>query len=598
MEGINSMIKSACKRCPHISLPLLDARVGIKRALSLGERGRADAKWSDVQRQATALLDAACDGLGGIQSVMTPDRFAQTPPTTGVQAADPATIQGSDGRSQGQVQWAVSYSLLLWRCLKDVGGKSAANKFGLLVHDAGAQDKVWVCTHIHNCTCYFVKCNVIVAGKSGESFPLQMPIDIASMDTASATDIFAAYFGVCTDAEGKMSVPIDMCKVDVGRSLIVSSSQFCCLTDAPAIPFTKRKLGSLALRVGDPVASEADATSEESADLEHDLALIIEEANHVHTTSDDAGLERDLGEDAMPDDALDSSDLSRSSSVLNDDTEFNRRFLQALSGLGGGSSGTDEAGDADLLASTLDESDAHIAWELEQVGAALTSPVNDLNVDAVWAEWVAAAQDGCSVLQQQATALASFRLGCHRLSLVQVNLEAPVEVVHWRDDLAAPGMMGIPLRLDVSNRVIWCTGVYGATKPGDMLRRQWQSYVGATIVHPDLGISRDKARGVLRSELPQAMVRLRAMWQSAFTDAGGVRVHHEGCVVCSRDEAKPTHKCCICLLALHTDCQECLLVATQGRPMPVELPSVVAAFRTRIKTKSVCGLCQRLFGCA
>ena len=143
MEGINSIIKSACKRCPHIFLPLLDARVGIKRALSLGERGRADAKWSAVQRKATALLDAACDGLGGIQSVMTPDRFAQTPPTTGVQAADPTTIQGSDGRSQGQVQWAVSYALLLWRCLKDVGGKSAANKLGLLVHDAGAQDKVW-----------------------------------------------------------------------------------------------------------------------------------------------------------------------------------------------------------------------------------------------------------------------------------------------------------------------------------------------------------------------------------------------------------------------------------------------------------------------
>ena len=215
MEGINSLVKSACKRCPNISLPLLDARIGVKRALALGEREHADAKWSAVQQRATAVLDSACDCLAGIDTVMPVDRFAKTPPTIGLQAADVAAIQGARLWSTSQLQWAASYSLLLWRCLKEMGGKSTANRFGLLVHREGVEDTVWICTHVHSCTCYFIKCSVVRDGAGGESFPFQVPAEIASVDTASSTDIFGHYYDLCT-ADGKMSVPIDMCKMMSG----------------------------------------------------------------------------------------------------------------------------------------------------------------------------------------------------------------------------------------------------------------------------------------------------------------------------------------------------------------------------------------------
>eukprot|EP00974_Lingulodinium_polyedra_P076497 7404546-Lingulodinium_polyedra.AAC.1 len=233
-------------------------------------------------------------------------------------------------------------------------------------------------------------CSVTHVGASEESFPYQLPYQVPAdignvdtVDTASSTDIFAQYYSMCTVADGKVVVPVYMCKIDVGISVVVSSSRFCCLTDALPISLANKKKDSLA-----PLAdgAVADETVEVGLDLERELELVMEEANNGHMVSDDDSLEMDLGETAMPDDALDSKDWSRSNSVLSN-TEFNNRFLKAMKVL------EDEG---DLLAPTLEESDAHIAWELEQVGAIIASHDSDFDVDAVWKEWLASAKDACT----------------------------------------------------------------------------------------------------------------------------------------------------------------------------------------------------------
>ncbi len=41
LEGVNSMIKSICQRCPNLTLPVLDARLRLKKALGFGGRWMA-----------------------------------------------------------------------------------------------------------------------------------------------------------------------------------------------------------------------------------------------------------------------------------------------------------------------------------------------------------------------------------------------------------------------------------------------------------------------------------------------------------------------------------------------------------------------------
>ena len=92
----------------------------------------------------------------------------------------------------------------------------------------------------------------------------------------------------------------------------------------------------------------------------------MDESSSDMTLDEDSLLEKELGEIALPYDASDSKDVSRSNSVLSDG-EFNERFLNAMKVLE----------DDDVLAPTLEESDAHIAWELEQAGAEIVAPASD-----------------------------------------------------------------------------------------------------------------------------------------------------------------------------------------------------------------------------
>jgi hypothetical protein len=55
LEGVNSMIKGINSRCPNLTLPLLDARIKIKKALGFGARGAA-AGWLHRREWAAKLL--------------------------------------------------------------------------------------------------------------------------------------------------------------------------------------------------------------------------------------------------------------------------------------------------------------------------------------------------------------------------------------------------------------------------------------------------------------------------------------------------------------------------------------------------------------
>jgi len=59
VEGMANMIQMAVKQCPNIQQPLIDARVGTRKAARLGSRKDARKKWSDLKGTFESLLDDA-----------------------------------------------------------------------------------------------------------------------------------------------------------------------------------------------------------------------------------------------------------------------------------------------------------------------------------------------------------------------------------------------------------------------------------------------------------------------------------------------------------------------------------------------------------
>ena len=66
IEGVNNLLQSVARKCPNISLALLDARVALRKLLGLGSRDTARLKWSlvaptidDIMLKATHHVKAA-----------------------------------------------------------------------------------------------------------------------------------------------------------------------------------------------------------------------------------------------------------------------------------------------------------------------------------------------------------------------------------------------------------------------------------------------------------------------------------------------------------------------------------------------------------
>ena len=80
-EGANSVIRVISDRCRNIGLPLLDARVRLRKALGLAQRGQRT-RWADRRPHALALLRTATQPQAAGRRILGDevDRFATAIP--------------------------------------------------------------------------------------------------------------------------------------------------------------------------------------------------------------------------------------------------------------------------------------------------------------------------------------------------------------------------------------------------------------------------------------------------------------------------------------------------------------------------------------
>ena len=158
--------------------------------------------------------------------------------------------------------------------------------------------------------------------------------------------------------------------------------------------------------------------------------------------------------------------------------------------------------------------------------------------------------------------------------------------VHWK----TVGSTGRPISLDASNRVK-CIVATGALKEA-------RDYRHVQIIHPAIGVRMERIRGfagMLRPEVPPAVMRLFSMWQAALVAKGNAgqdqglalfRAHMQPecpCFVCNQSQlpvAPPdvdadtdvgdvglddVQVCSLCLLASHGRCALKLAEYGHGR---------------------------------
>ena len=81
VEGLNSMLQAIVQASAAIKLPLLDARLGIRKTSKLGQRGKQHTKWSSIAALCEALIEEALKHLAAVPAILaTPGRFAKPNP--------------------------------------------------------------------------------------------------------------------------------------------------------------------------------------------------------------------------------------------------------------------------------------------------------------------------------------------------------------------------------------------------------------------------------------------------------------------------------------------------------------------------------------
>ena len=112
------------------------------------------------------------------------------------------------------------------------------------------------------------------------------------------------------------------------------------------------------------------------------------------------------------------------------------------------------------------------------------------------------------------------------------------------------------------------------------------------MIAPSTGVAREKAKA-LRTHLPEAMMRLKHMWQAALA------LRHGGCVaeiglraVCE-DRDEDVRQCPLCLLEFHSSCGPhvlCLLTPVRKRCLRDALQTLPHVF----DSVQLCALCSAL----
>ena len=175
IESVNFLCTRTTKAAPHISMPLLNARVATSKRLGLGTAD-APQKWSDLESKVTHILNEVLQSFPlGVPLANAQGRYATPPSLPKIPAPQkpqtPATLCGS----RWNIQW---YRALKRPC-------SSGQVFTLQPQDFQQTSlrEAWVCPSTHGYTGLLCRCDVLKAERG--LFRLQLALPLQFKDSCS-----------------------------------------------------------------------------------------------------------------------------------------------------------------------------------------------------------------------------------------------------------------------------------------------------------------------------------------------------------------------------------------------------------------------------
>ena len=148
IEGINNVLQHVLTQAPNCSLPLVDARVAIRKALGMGSRTERDAKWSEKRSRASIVLNVATDHREHMHEVLAdPDRFESAKPLTD---GPPVPLESIYGKPDAlAMEWCRVFNNRWRRAIKTIAEDTALHFDG--------DPHLYVCVHMFQHTGSFVR---------------------------------------------------------------------------------------------------------------------------------------------------------------------------------------------------------------------------------------------------------------------------------------------------------------------------------------------------------------------------------------------------------------------------------------------------------
>ena len=573
IEGIHNIIQSICRRAPSISLPLLDARVGLRKALGLGNRAAKNIKWSQVMPVFDQLVE---DGIAHFDGV--PDVLANLSRWSRPIAAQiPATprlarhLEICNGNMlslpEFSVHWASCASFRLMRQMSEHEQQHGPKSENALMVFNNASCDGWVFFATYSRVGLLRRARLERNRGEIVSAALVEPADIQT-----SLLVLGSIFSSETVRPAVMEVAVHHCD-----AYMALSNTFTYTIDlAPPKRSNPRPRPSIpALRDAEPLFALEDQRDEQPE------AVVYAEA--LQEVYGDGQCEEDgpatPAHDGVDAEAVQRQEISRGAKSKAKDEVAIRRCMPVLQAVDGNGSVEDE----DIFVARQLQSLVH-NHELED--AEPREPARDVpEVARVWKE---SCEQGVLILHDMVRARANPALGPFgRLSLVSFpdsgnNRSRQVHFVHWID---ADRRHGHIVRERHGRIVCAMTGIRS--------EERIRPLGDCEVLHPDAGchMRRLTARDG-RPEVPANIMRLKDMCEVAdlYSHAGSRHDDVSPCFVCTR--AGNTMKCCLCLQVYHPSCLLDLL-QTQHDLDVVQLGLTLEDLPECFADTYLCNLCVR-----
>ena len=250
VEGINNIIQQVVRAAPRVTLPLLDARVGLRKMLGMGSRKARDKKWSQQAPTVAKLVDTAKtfdDHANYILAIK--DRWV-VPTKATISLTDDVVVNPSPlALTMPAAEFGHRAELSLMKQLREILAIDATYS-NSIVQLSGVGDEAWVVSNKYSVTLFLRRCRLVQDPPAGAEAPDASVTPVAVFDSPAvirpALQVFAEKYDAARPNNKSFNIklfPLDPSRLCALHQLLALDAS--APKQAPRVRITSKKAAAI-----------------------------------------------------------------------------------------------------------------------------------------------------------------------------------------------------------------------------------------------------------------------------------------------------------------------------------------------------------------